>query len=129
VGDAAFTTGATVYVLGQAAKAIFVDPIMEQRKVIGEIAYNLMYLAPWYANPVVHDETPPEQREPYDKAADTLAEDEARQQAASLRQRARRLRLRAFGNLADELEAHAVALHETADAIVTQLEALLPPSA
>ena len=75
VGDAAFktvTTGATVYVLGQAAKAIFVDPIMEQRKVIGEIAYNLMYLAPWYANPVVHDETPPEQREPYDKAADTL---------------------------------------------------------
>ena len=54
MGDAAFktvTTGATVYVLGQAAKAIFVDPIMEQRKVIGEIAYNLMYLAPWYANP------------------------------------------------------------------------------
>jgi hypothetical protein len=25
-----------------------------------------------------------------------------------------------FGNLADELEAHAVALHETADAIVTE---------
>src|SRR5881398_1113097 len=43
------------------------------------------------------------------------AEDEARQQAASLRQQARRLRLRGFGNLADELEAHAVALHEIAD--------------
>ena len=57
------------------------------------------------------------------------AEDEARQQAASLRQRARRLHLRGFGNLADELEAHAVALHETADAIVTQLQELPPPSA
>jgi len=57
------------------------------------------------------------------------AEDEVRQQAASLRQRARRLRLRGFGNLADELEAHAVALHETADAIVTQLQELPSPSA
>src|SRR2546425_10427188 len=57
------------------------------------------------------------------------AEDEARQQAASLRQRARRLRLRGFGNLADELEAHAVALHETADSIVTQLQEWPPPSA
>src|SRR5207247_10300781 len=57
------------------------------------------------------------------------AEDEARQQAASLRQRARRLRLRGFGNLADELEAHAVALHETADTIVTQLQELPSPSA
>ena len=45
------------------------------------------------------------------------AEDEARQDAASLRQRSRRLRLRGFGQLADELEAHAVALTETADAI------------
>ena len=36
------------------------------------------------------------------------AEEEARQQATSLRQRARRLRLRGFGDLADELEAHAV---------------------
>ena len=45
-----------------------------------------------------------------------------RQQAASLRQRARRLRLRGFGDVADELEAHAVALQETADAIATQLE-------
>jgi len=58
-----------------------------------------------------------------------VAEDEARQQAASLRQRARRLRLHGFGNLADELEAHAVALHETADSIVTQLQELPPPSA
>ncbi len=57
------------------------------------------------------------------------AEGEARQHAASLRQRARRLRLRGFGNLADELEAHAVALHETADAIATQLQELPLPSA
>jgi hypothetical protein len=57
------------------------------------------------------------------------AEEEARQQAASLRQRAWRLRLRGFGDLADELEAHAVALHETADAIAMQLEALPSPSA
>ncbi len=57
------------------------------------------------------------------------AEDEARHQAASLRQRARRLRLRGFGDLADELEAHAVALHETADVIAAQLESLPPPSA
>ena len=57
------------------------------------------------------------------------AEDEVRQQAASLRQRARRVRLCGFGNLADELEAHAVALHETADAIVTESRNLPPPSA
>jgi hypothetical protein len=57
------------------------------------------------------------------------AEDDARQQAASLRQRARRLRVRGFGELADELEAHAVALHETAGAIATQLESLPSPSA
>jgi hypothetical protein len=57
------------------------------------------------------------------------AEEEARQQAASLRQRARRLRLRGFGDLADELEAHAVGLQETADAIVTQLESLPPRGA
>src|SRR5207253_1632639 len=50
------------------------------------------------------------------------AEEEARQQATSLRQRARRLRLRGFGELADELEAHAVALHETANAVAAQLE-------
>ena len=42
------------------------------------------------------------------------AEEEARQQATSLRQRARRLRLRGFGDLADELEAHAGALQESA---------------
>jgi hypothetical protein len=52
------------------------------------------------------------------------AEEEARQQAASLRQRARRLRLRVFGDLADELDAHAGALLETADAIATQIENL-----
>jgi hypothetical protein len=57
------------------------------------------------------------------------AEEEARQQAASLRQRARRLRLRGFGDIADELEAHAVALHETADAIAIQFVGLPPPSA
>ena len=57
------------------------------------------------------------------------AEEEARQQAASLRQRARRLRLRSFGDFADELEMHAMALHETADAIATQLERFPPPSA
>src|SRR5205814_9022593 len=34
-----------------------------------------------------------------------------------------------FGNLADELEAHAVALHETADSIVTQLQELPTASA
>ena len=53
------------------------------------------------------------------------AEDEARQQAASLRQRARRLRLRGFGGLADELEAHAVALHETANVIARRTETQL----
>ncbi len=57
------------------------------------------------------------------------AEDEARQQAANLRQRGRRLRLRGFGVLADELEAHAVALHETADTLAAQLQELPPPSA
>jgi hypothetical protein len=57
------------------------------------------------------------------------AEDEARQQAATLRQRARRLRVRGFVELAGELEAHALALHETADAIAVQLESLPSPSA
>ncbi len=57
------------------------------------------------------------------------AEEEARQQAASLRQRARRLRLRGFADLADELESHAAALQETADAIATQLENIPLPSA
>jgi hypothetical protein len=57
------------------------------------------------------------------------AEEEARQQATSLRQRARRLRLRGFGDIADELESHAVGLQETADAIATQLENIPPPSA
>jgi hypothetical protein len=56
------------------------------------------------------------------------AEEEARQQAASLRQRARRLRLRGFVDLADELDAHAAALNETADAIAAELEKS-PPSA
>jgi hypothetical protein len=56
------------------------------------------------------------------------AEEEARQQAASLRQRARRLRLRGFEDLADELDAHAGALLETADAIAEELEKS-PPSA
>ena len=41
------------------------------------------------------------------------AEDEARQQAASLRQRARRLRLRGFPGLADELEADGFSDDET----------------
>ena len=57
------------------------------------------------------------------------AEDEARQQAAVLRQRARGLRLRGFRELADELEAHAVAIHETADAIAAQIQALPSPVA
>ncbi len=57
------------------------------------------------------------------------AEDEVRLQAASLRQRARRLRLRGSADLAEELEAHAVALQETADAIATQLEGLPSSSA
>jgi hypothetical protein len=57
-----------------------------------------------------------------------VAEEEARQQAASLRQRARRLRLRGFEDLADELDAHAGALLETADAIAEELEKS-PPSA
>ncbi len=57
------------------------------------------------------------------------AEDEARHRAASLRQRARRPRLRGFGELADELEAHAVALQETADVLAAHLETLPPPSA
>jgi hypothetical protein len=56
------------------------------------------------------------------------AEEEARQQAASLRQRARRLRLRNFVDLADELDAHAAALNKTADAIAAELEKS-PPSA
>jgi hypothetical protein len=56
------------------------------------------------------------------------AEEEARQQAASLRQRARR-RLRGFEDLADELDAHAGALLETADVIATQLGGLPPPVA
>jgi hypothetical protein len=56
------------------------------------------------------------------------AEEETRQQAASLRQRARRLRLRGFEDLADELDAHAGALLETADAIAAELEKS-PPSA
>jgi hypothetical protein len=57
------------------------------------------------------------------------AEEEARQQAASLRQRARRLRLRGFADIADELEAHAVGLQESADAIAAALEGLPSPVA
>jgi hypothetical protein len=56
-------------------------------------------------------------------------EDEVRQQAAKLRQRARALRLRGFGDVADELEAHATALHQTADVIATLLESLPSPNA
>ncbi len=57
------------------------------------------------------------------------AEDEVRHQASTLRQRARRLRLRGFVSLADELEAHAVALQETADAIAAVVGNLPLPSA
>jgi len=57
------------------------------------------------------------------------AEEEARQQAASLRQRARALRLRGFTGLSYELEAVAVALQGMADAIATELQNLPPPSA
>jgi hypothetical protein len=58
-----------------------------------------------------------------------VTEDEVRHQAASLRQRARALELRGFRDLAQELEAHAVVLLETADAIAIELATLPSPSA
>jgi len=57
------------------------------------------------------------------------AEDEVRQQATNLRQRARPLRLRGFRDLADELDAHAAALQETADTIAAEIQALPSPVA
>ena len=57
------------------------------------------------------------------------AEDEVRQQAARLRQRARALRLRGFKGLAYELEALAVALQGAADAIATELQSVPPTGA
>jgi hypothetical protein len=49
-------TGVTVAVLGRLAQIYVVDPIQEQRKVLGEIDYSLTYLAQWYANPFRFDE-------------------------------------------------------------------------
>jgi hypothetical protein len=38
--------------LGRLAQVFLLDPLTEQRKVIGKIDYALTYLAPWYGNPV-----------------------------------------------------------------------------
>ncbi len=43
--------GVVILVLGQLAQRFFIEPLHEQAKVIGEIAYALAYHAPIYANP------------------------------------------------------------------------------
>jgi hypothetical protein len=48
---ATVTTGVTILVLGRLVQTFMLDPLNEQRKVIGEIDYNLTYLAQWYGNP------------------------------------------------------------------------------
>ena len=45
-------TAFATLVVGQLIIKFFIDPIHEQAKVIGEIAYTLAYYAPIYANPV-----------------------------------------------------------------------------
>ncbi len=43
--------GVIVLVFGHLAQRFFIDPLHEQTRVIGEIAYALAYYAPVYANP------------------------------------------------------------------------------
>jgi len=43
--------GVSVFVLGQIVLKFFLDPIYEQRKVLGQVANGLIYHAQWHANP------------------------------------------------------------------------------
>ena len=56
------------------------------------------------------------------------AEEVVREEGARLRQRAQQLRRRGFLDIADELEAHALGLQETADFIASQIENRTPSS-
>ncbi len=49
----AFTVagGVLVLMVGQLVQRFFIEPLHEQAKVVGEIAYALSYYAPVYANP------------------------------------------------------------------------------
>jgi hypothetical protein len=50
----AFSTvfaGTVIFCISQIVQKFFIEPIQEQRKVIGKISYALMYYAQWYANP------------------------------------------------------------------------------
>lgn len=43
--------GVAIFVLGQLAAKFFIEPIHEQYKIIGDIAYHLVYYANIYSNP------------------------------------------------------------------------------
>ena len=44
-------SGTVVFVAGQNVSRFFIEPIHEQRRLIGEIAYVLIFYAPFYAIP------------------------------------------------------------------------------
>lgn len=80
-------TGALVFVIGQAGKAVLVDPIMEQRRVLGEIASNLLYYANIYGNLFTFEQTrkegfPPETVKKIETASDTFRQLTARLSAS-----------------------------------------------
>ena len=83
---ATVVTGVTILVLGRLLQTFMLDPLTELRKVIGEIDYNLTYLAHWYANPFTHDEAkqlPERTLDAIQKASDTLRQCGSRLGAAS----------------------------------------------
>src|SRR5690349_19171814 len=68
-------TGVSVLVVGQAAKSLVLDPVLEMRKVLGEVDYSLFYLAQYYANPLTfehREKLTDRQRDRWDSAGDTL---------------------------------------------------------
>jgi hypothetical protein len=47
---ATVVSGVTVLVIGQITRMLVLDPMQEQRKVIGEIDYTLLYTARWWSS-------------------------------------------------------------------------------
>ena len=69
-------TGTTLFVIGQIVSKFLIEPILEQRRVIGEIAYSLIFYARDYTSPGLG------KRDRMDEASEVL-----RQHASQLRAR------------------------------------------
>jgi hypothetical protein len=80
--------GVCVFVGGQAAKSLLLDPALEMRKVLGEVDYSMFYLAHYYANPLTYEARErlrDEQQMKWDSVGDTLRQLAPRRRAASSR--------------------------------------------